>query len=113
MRIQSRYSAGSYQIRANVRLNSGSYVNTAWYNITDAPHYIEFSWVASTAAGALNGSFTLWIDGSQRVALTGLDNNTLRVDAMRLGLVSSATSATRGTEFFDKFESRRWTYIGQ
>jgi hypothetical protein len=53
-----------------------------------------------------------WIDGVQQADLTGVDNDTRRIDQSRLGAVSGVDNGTRGTYFFDAFESRRSTYIG-
>jgi hypothetical protein len=52
------------------------------------------------------------VDGTQRGAFTALDNDTRRVDMVRLGGVAGIDTGTRGTEYFDDFESRRSTYIG-
>ena len=55
---------------------------------------------------------TLWIDGVQKVSQTTVDNDTRRIDRVKLGVVSGNDTGTRGTEYFDAFESRRQTYIG-
>ena len=68
-------------------------------------------WRAKTAS-ANNGGLTLWIDGTQQFDLTGVDNDTRRIDRVRLGAVSGIDSRTSGTFFLDAFESRRLTYIG-
>jgi hypothetical protein len=44
--------------------------------------------------------------------LTGVDNDQQRVDWIALGAVSGIDSKTRGTYYFDGFESRRSNYIG-
>jgi hypothetical protein len=46
------------------------------------------------------------------VALTGIDNDTKRVEMVRLGAVTGIDSGTRGTYYFDTFESHRTGYIG-
>jgi hypothetical protein len=89
-----------------------TWTNTNWFTISDAPHYLELDWRASSAVGANNGGLTLWIDGIQQANLTGVDNDTRRVDRVRLGAVAGIDSGTRGVEYFDAFESRRVTYIG-
>jgi hypothetical protein len=111
LRVELRFSSG-YQIRAGLRNDGNSWSNTAWLALSDAPHAIELDWRASTAAGANNGALTLWLDGTQRANLTGADNDTRRVDRVRLGAVNGVPSTTRGVYFFDAFESRRQTYIG-
>ena len=62
--------------------------------------------------GANNGGLTFWIDGVQKANLTGNDNDTRRIDRVRLGATSGLDTGTRGTYYFDAFESRRQQYIG-
>jgi len=47
----------------------------------------------------------LWLDGSQVSERSGLD------DGARWVVVSGTDSGTRGTCYFDGFESRRQSYI--
>jgi hypothetical protein len=105
-------SGTSYQVGAGLLTNSGSFTNTTRFAITNATHYVEVDWRASTGPGANNGGLTLWIDGVQRVDLTGVDNDTLRVDSVRLGAVSGIGTTISGSHYLDGFESRRQTYIG-
>ncbi len=112
VRVEFRFASGTYQIRAGALNDAGSTLNTAWFVISDAPHFIEFDWRAATAAGANDGGLTLWIDGQPKSTLTGIDNDTRRVKSVRLGLVGGLDAGTRGTYYFDAFESRRQTYIG-
>jgi hypothetical protein len=112
LRVEFRRSSGSYQLRVALRNDAGSFTNSAWFTITDATHFVELDWQASTAAGANNGSLTFWIDNVQRANLTGVDNDTRRIDRIRLGAVAGIESNTRGTYYFDAFESRRVTIIG-
>ncbi len=111
VRVQLRYQSG-YQIRAGLANNALSWTSSGWFTISNAPHYIEFYWAAATAAGANNGFLTLWIDGTQRANLTGIANDTLRIDRVQMGAVAGIPSGTLGTYYFDTFESRRQTYIG-
>ena len=112
VRVELRYSLGSYHIRAALTNDALSWTNTAWFMITDAPHVIEFDWQAAVAPGANNGGLTLWIDDVEKANLTAIDNDSLRVDHVRLGAVAGLELDTIGTYFFDAFESRRQTYIG-
>lgn len=113
LQLQLRSSGTSYQLQAALRNDSSSWTNSGWFNISDAPHYIELDWRASTASGANNGSLTFWIDGgAPRASLTGVDNDTRRIDRIRLGAASGIDNGTRGTTYFDAFESREQSYIG-
>lgn len=112
LRVQFRFLNGSYQINVGLRNDSSSWTSSSWFAISDAPHSIELDWRAATAGGANNGGLALWIDGTQRANLTGVDNDTRRIDRVRLGAVTGIDNGTRGTYSFDAFESRRATYIG-
>ena len=68
--------------------------------------------LGATSASATNGGLTFWIDNVQQANLTGIANGSRRIDRVQLGLVSGVDTTTRGTEYFDAFESRRITYIG-
>jgi len=112
MRMGFRFSQSNYQVQGGVRSDGGTWTNTSWFTISDGPHAVEFDWLAATASGANNGGLGLWIDGLQRSNITGIDNDTRRIDRVRLGPISGIDSGTRGTYYFDAFESRRGTYIG-
>ena len=113
LRVEFRNSAGAYQIRAALMLDGGTtWVNTNWFTISDASHFVELDWRAAAGVGANNGGLTLWIDGTQQADLTGADNDTWRVDRARMGALTGIDAGTSGTCYFDAFESRRQTYIG-
>jgi hypothetical protein len=112
LQVELRYSLGKYQVRAQILNDATTFSSTSWFTISDAPHPIELDWRASTVAGANNGGLTLWIDGIQQANITGIDNDTRRIESVRLGAISGIDKTTRGTEYFDAFDSRRQTYIG-
>jgi hypothetical protein len=107
VRVDLRRNANQYQLRAGLVNDGTTWKWSSWFNITDTTHYIEFLWKAATGAGKNNGSLTLWIDGAQKNKLTGVDNDTRRIDFIRLGAVGSVDSGTRGMYYFDEFESRK------
>jgi hypothetical protein len=110
--VEFRYYNGSYQLRSGLVSDGTVWRNGAWVTIADGPHAIELDWRAASAAGANDGSLTLWIDGLERYTLGGVDNDGKRVDQVRLGPLSGIDTATRGATLFDSFESRRESYIG-
>lgn len=112
LRVEFRFSNGKYQLRTALLNDATTWKNSAWFTISDAPHLIELDWQAATTAGANNGSLTLWLDTVQKANLTGVDNDTRRIDRIRLGPVAGIDAGTRGTYYLDAFESRRQTYIG-
>ena len=112
LRVQFHFSSGQFQLRAALRDDCSTWINTNWFTISDAPHAIELDWRAATGVGANNGGLTLWIDGVETAELTKIDNDMRRIDRVRLGVPAGVDSTTRGTYYFDAFESRRRTYIG-
>ena len=111
LRMKFRFSKGAYQVRAEILNNSAAWSNTAWFPISDSPHALEIDWLAATP-GASDGGLTLWIDGGQQAMLTGIANSNYRIDHVQLGAVNGLDTGTRGTYYFDAFESHRQTYIG-
>jgi hypothetical protein len=112
LQVELRPSSGVYQMRAKLLNDSAAFISTNWFTLSDTPHFIELDWRASTSVGANNGGLTLWIDGVQQADQTGVDNDTLRVDRVRLGALSGMDAGTIGNYYFDAFESRRQSYIG-
>jgi acid phosphatase type 7 len=112
LRVELRSSKGNYQLRAAARNDSNGWANSAWTTIGDAAHFIELDWRAASIAGANDGSLTFWIDGAQVASSNGIDNDTRRIDSVQVGAVAEIDSGTRGTYYFDAFESRRVSYIG-
>jgi hypothetical protein len=112
LRVDFLYDGAVYQVRARALDNASTWSATPWFTISNGPHAIEFDWQAATAAGANNGSLTLWLDGVQQSSVGGINNDTRRIDTIELGPVTGIDAGTSGTEFFDAFESRRQTYIG-
>jgi hypothetical protein len=113
VRVEFGRSGTTYRIRAALSNNSTTFTNTSWFTVSNVPHYIEIDWRAATAPGAANGGLTLWIDNVQQANLTGINNNNRRIESVRLGAVEGIDSGTRGTTYFDAFESHRLTYIGR
>ena len=112
LRVEFGSSSGAYRIRAGLVDDGGTWTETSWLPLSDAPHVLELDWRAASGAGASNGGLTFWIDGSQQADLIGIDNDTRRIDRVLLGALASIDAGTRGIYYFDAFESRRQSYIG-
>lgn len=112
VRVEFGRQNNSYALRAGLINDGTSWSTTSWTNITDSTHSVEFDWAASTASGANNGSLTFWVDGAQVGSLTGIDNDSRRIETALLGAVTEIDTSSRGTYYIDAFESRRQSYIG-
>jgi len=113
VRIFFRKENGVYKVQAWTLLDSGAWRATSNYTISDAAHFLELDWQAATSDGENDGSLTLWIDGTEQQRLSSLDNDTRRLERVSLGGVYWIDDGTRGTYYFDAFESRRESYIGE
>lgn len=115
--IALSYVGTDYKIRFGCRNDSGGFVWTSVYIITDAPHCIECDWKASSAAGANDGFISLWIDGVLKETVTGIDNDTTArgtIDFVQFGVVADVDATTSGTFYLDDFVSNNdGSLIGQ
>ncbi len=109
--IVLRRLGGAYSVAGRAREDDNSQVDTPFFPIPDAPHAVEIDLVRASGPDALDGSFTLWIDGVLMSRLTGLANSLTEVDFVRLGALSVKAGAS-GTLYFDEFVSKQQTYIG-
>ena len=112
LRLEFKYSNGTYQMRLKVLDNSGTWLNTAYVTIGDTPHVLEFDWLAASAPGANNGQAVFWVDGVQQGSLAGVANDSYRLESIRFGVPYLSSATMSGTIYFDAFESRRQNYIG-
>jgi cysteine-rich repeat protein len=96
---------GQYSLRARVSRDDGTRANTAFFNITDAPHAVEFDWRRASGPSA-DGEFRLWIDDTLMQTLTGIDNDAGGIDAVRMGALSVKPGA-QGTIYWDELRSAR------
>jgi len=109
--LDIRYRGGAYQIRGGLRTDAGTYAYTAWYALSDAPHAIELDWQAAAGPGSSDGYLSLWLDQTLQQTKGGIDNDTYRIEEVRLGPQSGLDSGTAGTELFDEFISRQGSPI--
>ena len=107
LQLELRFQATGYEVRALLFNDTKAWISTSWVPLSDAPHPLELDWRAATVPVPTTAALTFWIDGIQQADLTGIDNDTRRIDQVRLGAVSGVENGTRGTSFFDAFESRR------
>jgi regulation of enolase protein 1 (concanavalin A-like superfamily) len=112
LRVEFRFFSGQYQLRVALLNDGTTWKNSSWFTISDAPHIVELFWTAATGAGTNNGGLTLFLDDVLKAVLNSVDNDTRRIDSVRLGPVAGIDTGTRGIYYFDAFESRRQTYIG-
>jgi hypothetical protein len=106
-----RRVSGQYGLQGRVRLDDNSQIDTGFFDVTDAPHFVEVDWRRATDAMSNDGSFEMWIDGVSVSSLTNLSDSLRPVDFVRLG-PQSLKGGAAGTLYFDEFESRRLRMIG-
>jgi hypothetical protein len=105
--LELRKWQGAYQIRALVRKNNNSSVQSNWIPIDNAPNRIELDWQAATGPGANDGFLKISVNGHIRASMTGLDNDERFIEFIRLGLISGYDLGTFGSFYIDSFESHR------
>jgi hypothetical protein len=106
-----RRVSGQYGIQCRVRVDDNSQADTGFFDVSDAPHFVELDWKRATSAVSNDGSLEMWIDGVSVSTLPALGNNLRTVDFVRLG-PQSLKGGAAGTLRFDELDSRRLTAIG-
>ena len=99
-------SGSAMALVATARDGSGAHSVTAVPVLPTSYFALELEWKASDPAAA-NGYLHLWVDGTEVAGLSGLDNETARIDTVRWGVVDGLESTTSGTMNLDEFVSRR------
>ncbi len=112
--VQLGGASPDYTLRARLKDDGAAWSETAEFGVGDDWNYVELDWQAASAAGADDGSLTLWVNGTQEAELTGIDNDTHGVDFVRLGagFLQTLPATIQGTLYFEAFESHYQNYIG-
>ncbi len=105
------YSGSFYWVRVSIRADSGTFISTPTFTITDDWHAIEIAWKKS-GAGLSNGYAKMFIDGAVQGEVNTIDNDGRTLSNVLLGAVGGLDATTSGTMYFDDFESRSNSIIG-
>jgi hypothetical protein len=95
-------------LRAIAYTDTGSSVAGGFVLVPPGRHAIEISWQRGAA-----GQLTLKIDGQLEDSITGVANNTLRVDRVRLGAAEGFDAGTTGNFALDEFASSASVNLNQ
>lgn len=113
LRVAVRRSGGVNVLTAFVRRDNGTEAEIpATVPLANGWRVVELNWAKATAAGLNNGRLDLWVDGTARTGLTGLDNDASSINYARWGTVNGVDAGTSGTIKLDDFASQRTGYIG-
>ena len=112
LRIDLRYSDDEYQVEATIIDDSQSSTDTGWTTVTDEPHALEVEWLAAWDSENADGGLIFWVDEEKSGYIPWIDNDTHRVDTVRLGAPAMTSTSLSGTLFLDDFVSHKSEYIG-
>jgi hypothetical protein len=93
LRVELRRNSGVYQVRSGAVDASSFWHNANWATTGDEAHSIDVEWWAKVT-GEGDGGFTVWIDGEELGGTWMIDNETDRMDSVRLGAVSAMLAST-------------------
>jgi hypothetical protein len=98
-----KWTGTTYQLLLEYGTDGGTLFGTG-RAITDAPHYVELYVTRASSNVASDGTATMWIDGTQYDAFTGLDNYDRfpQYANMRAGGVTGLDAGTSGTFYLDE-----------
>ncbi len=78
-----------------------------WQTIVNGWNNLEIEYLS----GNLSGKMNLYLSGTKVQSIDPIDTDTLSIDSVRLGAMGVETG-TRGSVFFDDYQSRRFSAIG-
>jgi RHS repeat-associated protein len=107
IRLEILSENSEYKLRVQVRKDDGTYVNTGKYTISNDWHTIQVGWKAASTDGNNDGMAKLWIDDVLMESLTGVDNDLVLLNEIRLGAPSGLDTGTSGSMLFDDFTAHR------
>lgn len=99
--VRLSYDGSNYEVRASIH-DGGSWNDTSFYDISDAPCWIEVDWYFADGTA---GFVSLWVDGVLQETLDNLDADARNPDHVRFGWVSTGAGSPSGTLYLDHFES--------
>jgi YD repeat-containing protein len=94
MRVELVRAAAGYQLRVAARNDASSWSTSPAVAISGGVQWVEIDWQRSTGPGANNGRLDWWLNGTAQTAVAGIDNDTRRVDMVRLGAVEGIDAGT-------------------
>ncbi|MEP7088806.1 MAG: multicopper oxidase family protein [Nocardioidaceae bacterium] len=106
--VDYRKNAGVSQVRVVMSRSGAAAVTGTWVNLAAGAHSLRVDWTSGPATGSAQGSLRLSVDGTSSSTLSG-NTSSLRIEAVRLGLVAGMTASSTGTGYFDSFQSTRNT----
>ena len=96
-----RHMAGSYQLRIQVRDDSGHLHTSAWRDVPNHPFTLQLTWWSADDPTTHNGGARLWVDGRPLAELDGLDSESSYVDRIRLGALYGMRASDAGRIRYD------------
>ena len=112
IRVSFRRDSNSYWMNGAFLQDNGEWVESNWLSLTDSIHAIEIDWRPADCDECYNGLLLMWLDDQKLVDLYGYDNQTYRVDSVRLGAVEGLDPDTSGVYYIDAFKSRNDQGVG-
>lgn len=105
--------AGMNRLSLDAYDDQGSVVNpSSFISLDKGWRAVELVWLAATSDGSNDGGAILLVDDVLKQNITDINNDTLRVNAVRLGGVFGNADTVSGRIDFDSFKSQRTTQIG-
>ncbi|MDH5508244.1 MAG: hypothetical protein OEZ02_13560 [Anaerolineae bacterium] len=103
-----------FQIKAITKLDNGNNMGTKWHIVPQRWVPVEVNWQAATSSGTDDGYLKLFVGRKLKQHLEFLDNDTLAIKSVRLGITSYLNATDNISNFFylDNFISNNSYRIG-
>ena len=114
LQLQVRKMGTKFQIRALAKLDNGNQAITMWTALPKKATLVEVDWAAAKGISKHNGYVKLFINNKLKQKKTGLDNDTITVGTIRLGIADPIQTAFNisGSFLLDYFDSDSFGHVG-
>ena len=106
--LRLRRFGGAWQVVGIIRDDAGSAYRTDWYPLLNRWTEIVIGWQRSEAPGADGGGIALWLNGTRVFAALGIDNDTLAIDGIQMGILGGLRAGSTGVLLMDDFVSFKY-----
>lgn len=112
--LEVRRKGTKFQIRAFIKTDGAKTFKTKWTPLPKKATVVEIDWKAAETTTSNDGYIKLYINDALKREKLGLNNDTLAVDEVRLGIVARIKAAYNisGSFKLDAFDSNQFFYIG-
>lgn len=106
--LRLRRLGGAWELVGIIRDDSGAAFRTGWYPVRTGWNQVVVGWQRAAAPSTNGGALAVWLNGVRVFAGSGIDNDTLAIDSVQLGILGGLQAGSNGVLLIDDFVSFKY-----